>query len=228
MIKYSVARIYSSNVLKDSYDIENDSNQYKVIYDGVMSKDDNVVRLRTLSKAPVILFIGTLSFEKGIKYACNILCEIHKTYPNTTLKLVGKYTEEAKSFVEGNYSEYISSGNIIYTPFTEKTTPLYCNSDFLLSLSKFEGFGRNVAEAMLRKLLVCGFSTGATPEVIGNRHCGILTDYGKDIYIANEIINIIEKPFLYEEMVSNAYMRARSKYTIEECAKDYLNFLSEL
>jgi glycosyltransferase involved in cell wall biosynthesis len=226
LIELSVARIYSSNALKESYGIDNGQNASKVIYDGVVKKSDKNYRsLQKRIKSPVFLFIGTIAFEKGVVYACNIAKEIMIKYPNAKLKLVGNYAPGVSEFITNKFSIFFYNNSFVHIPFTNDTLKEYCGADFLFSFSNFEGFGRNVAEAMVRKLLVCTFDKGAVPELIGSDYNGVIGKYGETDVIINKIINYIENQPSYNSAVISAHSRAKQFFTIEKCSDEYLYFL---
>ena len=225
----SVARIYSSNALKKSYGIETKQDFSKVIYDGVVWNNDKISRpLRKKMETPVFLFIGSIAFEKGVVYACEIVKEIISQYPKAKLKLVGNYYPDVLEFISYKYSDLFKNKNIVHVPFTNDTLKEYCGADFLFSFSNFEGFGRNVAEAMYRKLLVCTFDRGAVPELIGDDHNGVISEYGETDIIIKKINHYVEDQQSYNLIVKSGYGRAKQLFTIEKCTDEYIHFLSSI
>ena len=228
LIALSNNRIYSSYALKESYGIDNTQESGHVIYDGVLSRETVVCRKQRNINAPVILFIGSLTIEKGILHACYIVEELSVFFPEITLKLVGTYGAGIESVIRQSYPVLYEKSIISHTEFTLDTQSEYCNADFLLTLSNFEGFGRNVAEAMLRKLFVCGYNTGAIPELINDDMYGSLVNYGDDGNLIKKIVHYVEHLEEYNGIVDRSHNIAIKSFTIEACSEEYVKYVKSI
>lgn len=133
--------------------------------------DDVFYPSKSKSDKITILFMGTLVPWKGADVAFNICKELEKEYKNLRFvfigvgqlenqlrKSAGKNFTFLKNLPQNALGKYVRSADIFLYP------------------TRYESFGRVIAEALMCGLPVISTNAGAVPETVGDG--GLLVDYG--------------------------------------------------
>lgn len=140
-----------------------------------------------------ILYVGTRYKYKQFSLALDVMNRL----PNYYLVIAGgpKLSDKEKELIEKKISlKY----HHFESPTTEELNNLYNHSHALLYLSKYEGFGIPLVEAMKSGCPFIGLTCASIPEISGP--AGILIDDNSD-NIIDEIVNAIKN--LEEENYRN-------------------------
>lgn len=89
-----------------------------------------------------------------------------------------------------------------------------------------EQFGHVLIEAMASRVTVIGSDSGEIPNVIND--AGLIFPEGDVDTLSHCLRQLIEKPYLNQELATKGYQRAITKYTNQALAKEQLNFYQEL
>lgn len=140
--------------------------------------------------APVLLFAGRLSEEKGVMYLPYIFAKIRKEYPQAKLRIagVGKCEAELKQGIPD--AEFLG-----WVP-QDDLPQIYSEADLLLLPSSFDTFGMVILEAMSCGLPVASFDCKGPRDLISDGENGILAKDAEEM--ANKIIFYLQKNQLYE------------------------------
>jgi glycosyltransferase involved in cell wall biosynthesis len=78
-----------------------------------------------------------------------------------------------------------------------------------------EPFGIQIVEAMASGLPVVGSAAGGIPELIVDRHTGILVERGDATGLAEAILRLLENPAMARQMGNAGRRRAEEKFSWE-------------
>ena len=150
------------------------------------------------------IFIARLVDRKNPILAVNIIDEIIKLKKNknfASLTIIGNGYLKKK--LDNLIFQKKLKNNIKIISFKKNHYPYYLNSDFLLSLSKFEGFPNVLIEALtLNVLPICYNYKSGPSEILLNSKGGIVFDKLNPSLIAKFIIkNIKNKNILKKKLI---------------------------
>ena len=140
------------------------------------------------------------------------------------LTLVGNCVDTYRTMLKKNIIEYGLKEYVHIISYVENITELRKEHDIEISCSEWEGFGRNIIEAMLGGLFVIGAASGATKELIKPYKNGLLYDVGDINDLANKILWVWENRDTATEISKNA-----QKWALRSMTDDgYADRLSKL
>lgn len=99
-------------------------------------------------------------------------------------------------------------------------------SDVVLQMSKREGFGLTVTEAMWKRKPVVASPVGGIVLQIEDGISGFLANTDEEF--TQRIIQLVEEPDLSKEMGDKARESVREKFLIPRMVRDYISLLSDL
>lgn len=175
-----------------------DINQLKYVLSDI---NPSILRIGNENKNnPIFLYVGVLTYYKGIPLLIESFKKVLETYPDARLILVGKmaYQFNLDRFLDENllnnvqYLGRVSNKDLGY---------LYDICDVYVSASTWEGFNLPVVEAQLFGNPVVAFDIGAHKEVILNNETGILVEPFNEFIFSDSMIKCYVKK---EEMGLNA------------------------
>ncbi|OMP31777.1 glycosyltransferase family 4 protein [Mangrovimonas sp. DI 80] len=197
----------------------------KVIYlplgvdtDSVEGKSESV-----LSKPIKLLYAGTVTQRKGIKYLLNALQDFDEK--DIELHIYGHVQGSGEAFK--TYSNKVKYHGAVSQ---KELFKLYKNFDFLVLPSVFEGFGLVIVEAMAAGVPVITTKHTFGAELIENKRNGFLVEI-RSVEDLKEIFDYILK--LNDdkyELLSKEAKKALSQVTwknYEGCLKDKLLIINE-
>lgn len=179
-----------SNLL-DKYKINKD----KIKYFPHCIDNINYFKFSEISKGNIITTICWMGTEdnvrrKGVDKALYIFKEICNLNPEFNLYIVGTYGK-GKSYLDNIIKILNLSNNVIFTgPISENDKLNLLNkSKFYFQISKYEGFGIAVIEAMFFKNFIIHSGEGGLKDTIRDGGL-IVTNKQSEKQIAKEIMNI--------------------------------------
>lgn len=137
-----------------------------------------------------LLFLGTLSYRKGIDLLIEAVCELNASNYQLTLDIYGS----------GDFSKFDKNNDKIkykgIVPFGE--APKYMsNYDILVLPSRFDGWGVVVNEAIIARIpVLCSSNVGAS-DMIKLYECGLIFEKLTVNGIKSSLIKIIENKDLF-------------------------------
>lgn len=139
--------------------------------------DDDILKLnlnKSENRTKRLLFLSTLSKNKGIYEALNLFMDINNVY-NLKLIIAGKGPEEPNII---NIIQHNNLTNIEMVGFVSGEDKYSCflNSDIYLFPSYYEGMPTSVLEAMAFGLPIVCSKVGALPEIFHNGINGFMVD----------------------------------------------------
>lgn len=198
-----------------------------VIYNGIHIP----VGLRTDSKKKkggYFLFAGRVEPSKGV----DILLEAYSRYDGSRpLYVAGEYNVHSDYYkkIRSIIADNKLDGKVQLLGVRHDIEELMQQALALVVPSRFEAFGRSMAEAMFNGCLVIGHNTGGTKEQFGNG----LSLTGKEIGLrfsnTEELTRcLIEadtmQPSVYEEYIHNALDTVNTLYSTESYIEKICNY----
>lgn len=162
----------------------------KVGYFGVDTTNNNIKLKLNWSRAPIIIFVGRLSVDKGcdcLLRACKILAKQGESFK---LYLVGNGNR--KYFLDMAI-KFGLKDRVFFTGFQRDFASLLVKSDIFVLPSRGEGLPISILEAMAYGLPIIATKVGGIPELIDEGKNGFLIPSGDAISLADAIRKMIKK-----------------------------------
>ena len=167
-----------------------------------------------LSEKPIILYVGRLSYRKGLQVLVRAMPFILKEIPNAHLLIAGKGYME--SFIRRLIKSLNLEGNVTMLGFIpdEKLPELYASSRLFVMPSLYcESFGITLLEAMASVRPVIASNVGGIPEVVKDGVTGLLFRRGDAEDLADKVIMVLSDRSLAQSLASNAKEIVKEKYS---------------
>lgn len=148
--------------------------QITVIYNGISVKQFEKLPAPTWKHPLRFLIIGRLTKQKGHNMALHALAKMRQF--DWKLTIVGD--GEERRYIERTVRQLRLEDRVTMLPSTTNTSAVYTAHDIVLVPSLWEGLGLVVMEAMAAGRLVIAAKTGGIPELIQDKHTGVLFDAG--------------------------------------------------
>ena len=124
--------------------------------------------LKCTNKADTIIFVGDITFLKGVDILVKAFAKIHEVKPNFKLKIIGRmvnkaYFNEVKNIIsENNLDEYV-----IFKGFLspENLAIHVAEARVLVLPSRSEGFGRVLVESLAAGTPIVCTRIGGMPDI---------------------------------------------------------------
>jgi len=199
--------------------------------------EENLKRFREkigVGDDPMILFVGRLTWVKGVVPLVKAMPEVLEEVPDAKLVIlgVGDQEESIDEIIENND---LNDNVITRYEFVDEEERLmyYASCDLSVFPSKYEPFGIVCTEAMsMGKPVVVGAKgiSGFKEQVVptGPNRCGAHVDPESPNDIANFVKEILSDDELREKMGENARERVLENYTLDSIAEETLDIYDHL
>ena len=155
-----------------------------------------------------IVYVGRLSYEKGVMRLLRIWELISKKMPDYTLEIYGD------GHAQKDMENYIHSHNlhhVILKGFSSDLKEIYTNSDLCLMTSDTEGFGMVLIEAMYYGVPCVSFDCPVSPkEIIADAGIAIPC-FDEEMY-ASRVIELLSDKEMLKKYQSKSIERAKDFY----------------
>ncbi len=156
---------------------------------------------------------------KGLKYLILALPKILKSFPKTTLTVIGKSpsnSEVSKIIDKLDLNNIISFRSGISE---DEIVHLYHSSEIAVIPSLYEGFGFGAGEAMACGVPLISTHSGGLKEVVGERAVEIMPSSAEEIEKA--VINLFNNREKMKELSEKGRQRMESKFDWKLAASSY-------
>ena len=203
-----------------------EDNKIEVILNGidinrfVPSPSDSVKANRIITTASADIPL------KGLKYLIQALPEILKSFPKTTLTVIGKApsnSEVSKLISNLDLKEIISFKSGISE---NEIVDLYHASEIAVIPSLYEGFGFGAGEAMACGVPLISTHSGGLKEVVGDCAVKILPSSADEIEKA--VINLFTNQEKRKELSAKGRQRMETKFDWKIAASSYESSFQEV
>jgi len=220
--------------LIERYFVQEDKIQ--VIYNGVDTErfnpnvDGNSIRkIYKLENCPVVLYLGRLAPYKGVQFLIEAIPEVLRELPEAKFLISG-----AMRYDIPNLNKLVKSlkveNSIVFTGYVpdEDVPKLYACCDVFCYPSLWEGFGLTPAEAQSCGKPVVAFNTCAVPEVVKNKHTGLLVEPRNVEAIAKALVSLLQNKELRFRMGLEARERVLQLFSWDKAAEQTLQIYHEV
>lgn len=172
------------------------------------------------------LFVFNAAIAKGMKSACELWQEIHTTYPDARLKIVGGYYEKPNGEAAFG-SDYLAlkeqhngKNNIEFLGVIKQNevAELFAKASYFLYPSEYpETYGISVLESMYYNTPVIGCRYGSLAQVALDKMC-YLSDFQYNLNINDNIKKIRHDKFMAQvrKAYTDNYLRQQKMYACNE------------
>jgi glycosyltransferase involved in cell wall biosynthesis len=142
------------------------------------------------AQAPVVLFVGRLTRDKGIPELMTAFLDLSSQFPELRLLLVGCFEDGDPLPVETRKSLETHS-RVIFAGAVQETAPYYAAADVVILPSHREGLPTVVLEAQAAGKPVLGASATGIVDVIVDGETGLLFPVGNAPALAHAMARLI-------------------------------------
>lgn len=163
---------------------------------------------------PVILFVGRLVEDKGVKYLLKAFSDVVRDIPDAKLVIIGEGSEEKKLKI---LKSKLGLDNVFFLGAIEhRFLPnIYAGCDVFVLPSIKEPFGIVAIEAMAAGKVVIGSYVGGIKDTIVHGVTGYHVQPTNTQQISSYLIRLLTDDHLRKTLGYNARIRAAKKYDQE-------------
>jgi len=158
---------------------------------------------------PIILFIGSLTEQKGVKYLLEAFADVNRSFQDSHLRIVGEGPELEKLITltqRLGIQENVSFEDVV--AHSKVSTIMQESSIFVLP-SMNEGFGLVLLESLANGLPAIAFNSGGVRDILSDG-AGILVEPGNVEQLANAIKNLITDKDLYAHIRKQGFQKSKN------------------
>ena len=175
--------------------------------------------LRIAEDAFLLGTVARLDPIKNQKIMIKALKNIHKTYPDTYLIILGDGPEREN--LQALTEELGLISRVIFTGFKTDTARYYSIMDIFLLTSFSEGTAMTLLEAMASELPCVVTNVGGNPEIIINSENGFVIPSNDEQALAKSIITLLGNSELRKKMGRAGRAIFEKKFTVDRMVSAY-------
>ena len=164
--------------------------------------------------APVALFVGRLTCDKGIAELVEAFLQLENRIPNLRLLLVGSF-EDGDPLPEDIRKRLETHDRVILAGPVNDTAPYYAMADVLVLPSHREGLPTVVLEAHAAGKPVIGAAATGIVDLLVDGETGLLFPVGDVSSLANAIARLIEDKALARKLADAGRDQVKRKFRQE-------------
>ena len=194
-----------------------------IVYNG--SGDISDLKHTTNSESNIfnICVVGQLTDTKNMSDLIWLTRQLNKKGFNKTIRI--------NLFGEGPWQDRLQkiadeTGILVIHGYEIDTNKIFHNQHLHLILSRVEGFGRVVTEAMARAIPTLCFNSGAFPELLTNNTDGFLVETKEDLL--TKLMNLIQNKHLLNKVGNNSRKTFLKRFTVEHFQQSTYKALSPI
>lgn len=180
---------------------------------GILVRDRVRRQLGISSDIPVLLFIGRIARDKGIRELLTAAEQLNSAGVAFSLLLLGPMDDEAGGHSSISRTELEGRDYLHYLGYSAVPEDFIVAADVLCLPSYREGFGTVVIEAAAMGVPTVGTRITGLTDAIVDGETGILVEVHDSIALANALRTLIENPGLRAHLGEQARARAREHFS---------------
>ena len=196
----------------------------------------NAVREKFLSNNIIInkpkyriLFIGGLTRAKGLDILLNVFEDLHKSYPDYILTLIGDSNDDFISERIGKLQEkFVNKIQVFSKQGADNLIKFYKESVVFVLPSLQENMPISILEAMSQEVPVIASNVGAVNEIIEDRINGFLFQTGNKIELFNKLKFVLDNRNELSELINNAKQKVLYKFSPESISTTYIKTIEQI
>jgi glycosyltransferase involved in cell wall biosynthesis len=166
------------------------------------------------SDAPVALFVGRLTCDKGIAELVEAFLQLENRIPNLRLLLVGSF-EDGDPLPEDIHKRLETHDRVILAGPVNDTAPYYAMADVLVLPSHREGLPTVVLEAHAAGKPVVGAAATGIVDLVVDGETGLLFPVGDVSSLADAIARLTEDKLLARKLADAGRDQVNRKFRQE-------------
>lgn len=176
---------------------------------------------------------GRVRHQKGVDIFVDALIPLMEKHPEYTAVICGETTSDQIKFQQSLTQKINTSGlkeRFLFLgkqPFSE-LPKLFRSMSIVTALSRNEGFGLTVLEAMASGTAVLASEAGAWQDIIRQGQDGWITPCGDVESTRQKLALMMQNPKTLESMGKSGRNRVESSYTLEREAKELCKLFSSM
>lgn len=178
---------------------------------------------KNLEKENLIIFVGRITYEKGVDTLIKAWEEIHSSYPNWKLFLLGDGKDRK---VMEEMGEKIKNNQLVFVGETKEVEEYYRKAKIFVLPSKFEGLPMVMLEAMTKGCFIISSDTAGGKKLIKDSYNGFLFEIGNEKELAQKLKYAIENEVAIKKMPENSYEEIE-EYSIDILYKKWEKLLNK-
>lgn len=176
----------------------------------------------------IVFYVGRLVKEKGVQVLLDAAPQILAHHPQTKFIIAGKgpHLDALK-----RQAEVLGIANRVYfTGYINDNVrnSLYSWSDVAVFPSLYEPFGIVALEAMAARTPVVVSDCGGISEIVRHGVDGLKASTGNSHSLAENILAILKRPELGEQLKENAYRRVLQEFNWQHIARQTISVYKEV
>ena len=229
LMKKVTTFIAISQCVKRKYEIITGPNKIKCIYNGIDTDTFLNRQHRILQQSPIVLTLaGRIHPSKGQLACLQDLTVLLKTNNQIVLQFAGAGSDEHLREISKFCSDHgLNNKQVKLLGKIADMRSLWGNTDIAIVYSKFEAFGRVTVEAQMSGVIVVGYNSGGTSELISDGKNGYLFGNGYN-KLSDVIQRILSHPEKAQEIALAGRERAATVFTSQNNAKQILQVYQEI
>lgn len=162
-------------------------------------------------------YVGRLSQEKGPDLFLDALIPLCQQYPQLDAVMLGDGPE--RESLQARIDEAGLQARITLPGYQTDMRAWWQQLDALVISSRTEGTPMILLEAMQAGVPVVAFGVGGIPDVLQDRHNGLLAAPTDSIALARQIGALLDDPSLAGALIDNAKQTQRDRYDLKALAE---------
>lgn len=168
--------------------------------------------------AKIMVFLGRLVHEKGVKWLLDAYCQVRRSEPRTKLYICGQGPDLPALQERAGFLGVLDA--VCFTGFisSAERNNLYQEASLAIIPSLYEPFGIVALEAMASGLPVVASDTGGLAEIIQHGHNGLKVSPGDATALAGAMLFLLQNPDEARRISGNARNTVQELYQWEAIA----------
>lgn len=182
---------------------------------GYPNKGNLLEPVETSKEFDFINFALSMDFRKGYPDAIQALAIVKKKYPQVSLNLIGKCSEEQLSELKKMITSLDLKNNIVFTPFFEKQSDLFLHiqkSRFAVLPCKMDNISGTMMQAMQLGLPIVVYRTTGTPSFNKEKQCALIAEKENVEELAQHMLSLMDDPLLAQSLKENGREWQENRY----------------
>ena len=167
------------------------------------------------AQAPIVLFVGRLTCDKGIPELMKAFLQLYKQFPDLWLLLVGCFEDEDPLPVDTR-THLKTHPHVIFTGPAQDTVPYYALADVFVLPSHREGLPTVVLEAQAAGKPVVAASATGIIDLVTDGETGLLFHVDEVPALVEALARLISDKALASKLARAGQERVKRKFRQEE------------
>ncbi len=172
-------------------------------------------RLQIPERAPVAIFVGRVTSDKGIPELTEAFSQISHRFPDLRLVLVGCFEDE-DPLPAGTRAFLETHSRVIFVGAVQDTAPYYAMADVVVLPSRREGLPLVVLEAQAAGKPVIGAAATGIVDIVADNETGLLVPVGDVPALAAAMARLITDKALTTRLGLAGQEQVKGKFRQEQ------------